>query len=146
MSDITTRAIDEAISRSGGVAYLGAAVGVAHSSVVRWRQEGRVPAKHVLAVETATGVARHRLRPDLYPPPVPGLAEAQAPFVNTPPGVAAEARALGLDPEAIAEKAIQDAIRAEKQRRWKAENQHAIAAWNDWTEANELPLEAHRAF
>jgi antitoxin CcdA len=57
-----------------------------------------------------------------------------------------EARALGLDPEAIAGKAIQDAIRAEKQRRWMAENRNAIAAWNDWTETNDLPLEAHRTF
>ena len=146
MSDIIIRAIDEAISRAGGVAYLGATVGVAHSSVVRWRQEGRVPAKHVLAVETATGVARHRLRPDLYPLPATGLAEAHAPFVSATASVATEARALGLDPDAIAAQAIGDAIRAEKHRRWIAENQDAIAAWNDWTDANELPLEKHRMF
>ena len=68
-----------------------------------------------------------------------GMAETQPPF-------ATEARALGLDPDAIAAQAIRDAIRAEKHRRWIAENQDAIAAWNDWTDANELPLEKHRMF
>ena len=68
-----------------------------------------------------------------------GMVETQPPF-------ATEARALGLDPDAIAAKAIQDAIRAEKRRRWIAENQDAMAAWNDWTDANELPLDKHRMF
>lgn len=69
----------------------------------------------------------------------PGLAEAQAPF-------AAEAQSLGLDPTAIAAKAVQDAIRAEKARRWLAENADAIEAWNRWTENNELPLAEYRMF
>lgn len=32
-----------------------------------WIRHGRVPAERVLQVEEATGVSRHRLRPDLYP-------------------------------------------------------------------------------
>lgn len=69
----------------------------------------------------------------------PGLAETQAPF-------AAEAQSLGLDATAIAAKAVQDAIRAEKARRWLAENEDAIEAWNRWTESNELPLAEYRMF
>jgi post-segregation antitoxin (ccd killing protein) len=69
----------------------------------------------------------------------PGLAEAEAPF-------AAEAQALGLDAAAIAAQAVQDAIRAEKARRWLAENADAIEAWNRWTESNELPLAEYRMF
>lgn len=69
----------------------------------------------------------------------PGIAETQAPF-------AAEAQSLGLDAAAIAAKAVQDAIRAEKSRRWLAENQDAIEAWNRWTESNELPLAEYRMF
>ncbi|WPB84944.1 type II toxin-antitoxin system CcdA family antitoxin [Sediminicoccus rosea] len=69
----------------------------------------------------------------------PGLAEAQAPF-------AAEAQALGLDAAAIAARAVQEAIRAEKARRWLEENQDAIEAWNRWTESNELPLAEYRMF
>lgn len=35
--------------------------------VCGWRDRGRVPAERVLAVEEATGVPRHRIRPDIYP-------------------------------------------------------------------------------
>lgn len=69
----------------------------------------------------------------------PGLAETQARF-------AAEAEALGLDAAAIAGRAVQDAIRAEKARRWLEENKDAIEAWNRWTESNELPLAEYRMF
>lgn len=37
------------------------------STVTRWAQK-RIPAERVLDVERATGVGRHLLRPDLYPP------------------------------------------------------------------------------
>ncbi|WP_264177147.1 type II toxin-antitoxin system CcdA family antitoxin [Falsiroseomonas ponticola] len=53
---------------------------------------------------------------------------------------------LGLDPDAIATKSIQDAIRAEKTRRWKEENRAAMDAWNEWTERNGLPLAKYRMF
>jgi hypothetical protein len=49
--------------------------------------------------------------------PKPGFAETQAPF-------ATEARALG--PEAIAQKAVRDAIKAEKERRWLEELVHPL--------------------
>lgn len=71
--------------------------------------------------------------------PLRGLAEAQAPL-------AAEARALGLDPDSIAANAIEDAVRAERARRWQAENREAIEAWNAWTDQNELPLAKYRTF
>lgn len=55
--------LHEAIDAIGGVAALARALGIAQPSVSAWT---RVPAERVLAVETATGVARDRLRPDLY--------------------------------------------------------------------------------
>jgi TorA maturation chaperone TorD len=54
-----TRAIDAA----GGVAQLARKIGVAQPSVSNW---SRVPAQRVIAVETASGVSRVELRPDLY--------------------------------------------------------------------------------
>ncbi len=36
-----------------------------HTSVLKWNQ---VPARHVIAVESLTGIPREELRPDLYPP------------------------------------------------------------------------------
>jgi DNA-binding transcriptional regulator YdaS (Cro superfamily) len=36
------------------------------ATVSRW-MHGRIPAERVLAIEQATGISRHELRPDLYP-------------------------------------------------------------------------------
>jgi post-segregation antitoxin (ccd killing protein) len=136
-----TTALAEAIAAAGGVSRLAERLGLAHPSVARWQRTGRVPADRVAAVEAATGVPRHRLRPDLFQAEArpAGFAETQAPFQ-------AEARALGLDAEAIAARAVQAAIRAEKGRRWIEENAPAIAAWNAWVDENELPLARHRMF
>lgn len=42
-------------------------LGITHGAVYQWR---RIPAERVLDVERITGVSRHVLRPDLYPPEV----------------------------------------------------------------------------
>jgi len=55
--------LSEAIQAVGGVSELARRVGIAQPSVSNWE---KVPAERVLAVEAATGVARVRLRPDLY--------------------------------------------------------------------------------
>lgn len=47
----------------GGVSELARRIGIAQPSVSNW---DRVPADRVLAVESASGVSRVRLRPDLY--------------------------------------------------------------------------------
>jgi DNA-binding transcriptional regulator YdaS (Cro superfamily) len=39
-------------------------LGIQAPSIYSWR---RVPAIRVLAIEAATGISRHELRPDLYP-------------------------------------------------------------------------------
>jgi len=56
--------LDRAIDAAGGVAQLARKIGIAQPSVSNWT---RVPAARVIAVETATGVSRQELRPDLYP-------------------------------------------------------------------------------
>lgn len=58
-----TRAIEEA----GGGHMLAGLIKVTPQAVSGWK---RVPSLRVLDVERATGVPRHELRPDLYPPPV----------------------------------------------------------------------------
>lgn len=55
--------LNEAIEAAGGVTELARRIGVAQPSVSNWNQ---VPAERVIVVEKATGVARVRLRPDLY--------------------------------------------------------------------------------
>ena len=55
--------LSEAIEAVGGVSELAKRIGISQPSVSNWN---KVPADRVLAVEAATGVARMRLRPDLY--------------------------------------------------------------------------------
>ena len=50
----------------GGTAALARGLGVRSQAISQWRE---VPANRVLRVEQLSGVARWRLRPDLYPPP-----------------------------------------------------------------------------
>jgi antitoxin CcdA len=129
--------VQTAIDRSGGVSALARSLGIDHSTVSGWRM---IPARHVAAVAAATGLALHELRPDLFPRQDPkGMAETQAPF-------AAEARALGLDPDKIAARALEEAVSAEKARRWAEENREAIEAHSRWVEQNGLPLAKYRMF
>ena len=58
--------LDGAIDAAGGVAQLARKIGIAQPSVSNWN---RVPVGRVIAVETATGVPRQQLRPDLYSEP-----------------------------------------------------------------------------
>ena len=55
--------LSAAIQAVGGVSELARRVGISQPSVSNW---DKVPAERVLAVESATGVPRVRLRPDLY--------------------------------------------------------------------------------
>lgn len=55
--------LSEAIRASGGVSELARQIGISQPSVSNWI---RVPAERVISVETATGVDRVVLRPDLY--------------------------------------------------------------------------------
>lgn len=62
----------EAIHVAGSVTKLAVSLGIASQAVSQWR---RVPATRVLAVENVTGIPRHKLRPDMYPPePAPETA------------------------------------------------------------------------
>ena len=55
--------LSEAIRAAGGITELARRVGIAQPSVSNWL---RVPSERVRAVESATGIRREILRPDLY--------------------------------------------------------------------------------
>lgn len=59
--------VQVAIDAAGGQAALARMIGIKRVSVHQWKTRGVIPAERVLAVEQATGVPRHVLRPDLYP-------------------------------------------------------------------------------
>ncbi len=120
----------------------GARLGVAHSTVQRWAT-GQSRPRSKAAMDTVSRVTGGAVTAaDFFGEPAkatPGLAEAQAPF-------AAEALALGLDPDAIAAQALRKAIADEKARRWQEENREAIEAWNRHFEENDTPLAKYRMF
>ena len=61
-------ALQLAVERSGSQAKLASLCGVSQTAVWKWLQSSkRLPADHVLAVEAATGISCHVLRPDIYP-------------------------------------------------------------------------------
>ena len=58
----------------------------------------------------------------------------------------ADAKAMGLNLSETAERAIADAVREEKVRRWKEENREAMEAYNRYVEEHGLPLAEYRLF
>ncbi|WP_164116142.1 transcriptional regulator [Stenotrophomonas maltophilia] len=75
-------AIATAIEKLGtGQAGIARLLGVSPQAVNQWVSSNRpVPPRHVLAIEAATGVSRHLLRPDVFGPPAAndeqGVADA----------------------------------------------------------------------
>ena len=55
--------LQEAIRAAGSVSQLARRIGISQPSVSNW---DRIPAERVLSVESATGVSRAVLRPDLF--------------------------------------------------------------------------------
>lgn len=69
MNDVARMALEESISRAGGVVSLAKKVGAKQARVSNWRSRGRVPVEpenYCLLVEKETGVPKERLRPDIY--------------------------------------------------------------------------------
>ena len=59
-------AVELAIKKAGGRKALATALGISQEAVRKWTK--RLPAERVLVLEQCSGVSRHDLRPDLYPP------------------------------------------------------------------------------
>ncbi|MCA8902912.1 MAG: type II toxin-antitoxin system CcdA family antitoxin [Hyphomonas sp.] len=57
-----------------------------------------------------------------------------------------EAAAYGLDVDAITRKAVEEAVKAERIRRWNEDNREAIESWNDLVEREGLWSDGIRAF
>lgn len=61
--------LEIAIEKAGSQVALAAACKVTPQAVNQWVGKGKPPANKVLAIEEATGVSRHALRPDIFGPP-----------------------------------------------------------------------------
>lgn len=79
-----TTALRAAIKAIGSQSATGRLLGVSQAAVWRWLdKELPLPAEHVLAVEAATGISRHALRPDIYgPAPAAAIAAASTPIAR----------------------------------------------------------------
>ena len=65
---MSQRALQKAVKLAGSQAELARRIGKKQAHVWNWlNRDDQVPAEAVLAIEAATGVSRHELRPDLYP-------------------------------------------------------------------------------
>jgi DNA-binding transcriptional regulator YdaS (Cro superfamily) len=71
-------ALDRAAAIAGSWANLANFIGVSPQAISQWK---RVPSARVIAVERATGVSRHDLRPDLYPREEPAPIRSEQPTV-----------------------------------------------------------------
>ena len=59
--------IKTAVKLAGGQSALGKTLGVSQQRVWHWLHKlQRVPAEYCVAIEKATGVSRHELRPDVF--------------------------------------------------------------------------------
>ena len=66
--------------------------------------------------------------------------------VSLPERLVEEAKALGVNISRASEMGVLDAVRIERERRWRAENREAIKAYNDWIEEHGIPLAEFRQF
>lgn len=65
---MSTTALDDAIAKAGSQGKFAEAVGTTQQLVSYWvRKRKPLPAEYVLQAETALGISRHDLRPDIYP-------------------------------------------------------------------------------
>jgi len=62
--------LERACKLSGGQKALAQAIGTRQSQVWYWlkRSKKGVPAEFVLKIERVSGVPRHEIRPDIFPP------------------------------------------------------------------------------
>jgi DNA-binding transcriptional regulator YdaS (Cro superfamily) len=65
------QALLQAVDAAGSLAALARLCGVSTTAVWKWVQSAkRISPEYVLRVEDATGISRHLLRPDIYPPEI----------------------------------------------------------------------------
>ena len=65
-------ALQNAVNSAGSQSEFARICGVTQPAVWKWLQSSkRLHADYVLRVEAATGVSKHHLRPDIYPPETP---------------------------------------------------------------------------
>jgi len=117
MNSIAT-AVEKLGAGQAGIARL---LGVTPQAVNQWVSGNRpVPPRHVLAIEAATGVSRHELRPDVFgPAPVASGRQVIGALVDTRMSKRALRARLGLSSDAHLAKVLK--LPAEQVVSWPEE-------------------------
>ncbi len=66
--------------------------------------------------------------------------------VSLPDPLVQEAKALGVNLSRAAEDGVAQAVKRARERRWLEANRDALAAYNEWIDANGVPLSEFRQF
>lgn len=79
------------------------------------------------------------------------VREDRAPFrrptnLSLDAELVADARAFDINVSRACEEGLENAVRAERRRRWIEENREAMEAANDWVARNGVPLAEYRHF
>jgi len=64
--------MDRIRAHPGLQAELARALGITRGAVAKWKS---IPPLRVLEIERLTGISKHDLRPDIYPPPLSAAAD-----------------------------------------------------------------------
>jgi DNA-binding transcriptional regulator YdaS (Cro superfamily) len=67
--------LEQAIAAMGSQTALAKAIGKSQGHISKWLERKYVPAESVLAIESATGIPRQKIRPDLYPDESKSMSE-----------------------------------------------------------------------
>lgn len=57
-----------------------------------------------------------------------------------------EAKELGVNISLASARGLEQAVKEARGKRWLEENREALDSYNEWVEANDLPLEKYRLF
>jgi Uma2 family endonuclease len=76
------KALQRAVEIAGGQTALALRIGKTQGHISKWLERDFIPPDVVLSIESATGISRHELRPDLYPAEEFGLAEIAGPVTS----------------------------------------------------------------
>lgn len=94
-------ALDKAVIAAGSQLALAGLLGIKAPSVSGWYERKRVPAERCIAIELATGVSRHELRPDVFgPAPTASGRQAIGTLVDTRMSKRALRARLGMSSDA----------------------------------------------
>ncbi len=85
--------LTDTLQETAKLAEIARQCNITRSAVSQWDQ---VPAKHVLTVESVTGISRHDLRPDIYGPSA--SAQVDEADTNSPVGSSAGNAGASLPP------------------------------------------------